>query len=340
VTPVKCVVWDLDHTVWDGVLLEDGAVPLRPGVVEASETLDRRGVLQSVASKNEHEAAWARLTALGLDRYFIYPQIGWGSKVGSIESIASSINIGLDTIAFVDDQPFERDEVQHSLPLVRTYCATQVDTLADRPEMTPRFITDDSSRRREMYQADIHRQGLEDRFDGPKEAFLETLDLRMKIASAADDDLARAEELTVRTNQLNATGRTYDYDELAAFRASDDHLLLIAELEDRYGTYGKIGLALVELGQPCWAVRLLLMSCRVMSRGVGSVLMNDVMRRAQAAGRRLQADFVETPRNRMMLVTYRFAGFREVSREGDHIVFEHDLAKVPAVPAYMELTSE
>jgi FkbH-like protein len=96
----------------------------------------------------------------------------------------------------------------------------------------------------------------------------------MTISPARGDDLERAEELTVRTSQLNSTGRTYSREQLAELGQSDDHRLLIARLEDRYGSYGRIGPALVETGDTHWTVKLLLTSCRVMSRGVGTVLLD------------------------------------------------------------------
>ena len=114
---VKCVVWDLDNTVWDGVLLEDERVSLKTSVPNIIRTLDRRGILQSVASKNNPATAMAKLQEFGLADHFLYPQISWNSKATSIQSIVSSINIGIDSVAFIDDQPFEREEVtilQHS----------------------------------------------------------------------------------------------------------------------------------------------------------------------------------------------------------------------------------
>lgn len=336
---VKCVVWDLDHTVWDGVLLEDGDVPLRPGIREIMQALDERGILQSVASKNDHAHAWARLQALGIADYFLYPRIDWSAKGQNIEAIRADLNIGIDTFAFVDDQPFERDEVRHALPDVRVYDAADLSGFLDLPEMNPKFITDDSRQRRAMYQADAARNAAESEFQGPSEAFLAGLEMRFTLGPCGDEDLKRAEELTVRTNQLNTTGYTYDYDELDAFRRSDRHMLLVAGLEDRYGSYGKIGLALVEkTTAEYWTIKLLLMSCRVMSRGVGTIMMSHLMAETKRAGAKLRAEFRSNGRNRMMEVTYRFGGFREVGREGELIVFEHDLETVQPFPEYVQVT--
>ncbi|WP_156754863.1 HAD-IIIC family phosphatase [Actinokineospora pegani] len=332
---VKCVVWDLDNTVWDGILLEDGEVRLRPGVLEVMRELDERGILNSVASRNEHGPAMAKLVELGVAEYLLHPQINWGPKSASVAAIAAAVNIGVDTLAFVDDQPFERDEVAHALPEVLCLDAADLGAIPALERMVPRFVTDNAKRRRVMYQADAQRSEAEQSHDGTPAEFLAALDMRFAIAPAQRLDLQRAEELTVRTNQLNATGYTYSYEELDEFRRSADHDLLIASLDDRYGTYGQIGLSLVERGARAWTVKLLLMSCRVMSRGVGSVLLNHLIREAAAAGVALRAEFVPTERNRTMYVTYKFAGFREVSESGGVVVLEHDGTEVPGFPPYM-----
>ena len=335
---VKVVVWDLDHTVWDGILLEDASVNLRPGVVDIIRALDERGILQSVASKNDHDQAMARLRELGIAEYFLHPKIDWNAKGQNILAIQKALNVGIDTFVFVDDQPFERDEVQHAAPEVRVWDAADLSGFLDLPEMNPEFLTDDARNRRLMYMADIQRQQAEETFVGPTEEFLATLEMRFTLAPCSEADLQRAEELTVRTNQLNTTGYTYDYDELNAFRTSPHHLLLVAGLDDRYGSYGKIGLALVEKGPEHWTIKLLLMSCRVMSRGVGTIMMSHIMAQAKAAGAKLRAEFKPNGRNRMMYVTYKFGGFREVAQDGDLVVFEHELETVQPFPPYVQVT--
>ncbi len=337
---VKCVVWDLDHTIWDGILSEDKAVALKPGVREAIEVLDARGILHSVASRNNFKPAMARLREFGLADYFIFPQIHWNPKSGSVRAIADRIGIGLDTLAFVDDQPFERAEVGETLPEVLCLDAAEAPGLPARPEMQPLFITEDSRNRRQMYRADIQRQSAEEEFKGVKEEFLSGLNMRFHISRAAGNDLQRAEELTVRTHQLNSTGYTYSYEELEAFSHSAAHQLLIASLEDRFGTYGKIGLALIATQPGLWTIKLLLMSCRVISRGVGTVLLNFIMNRARQNQVRLQAELVPTDRNRMMHVTYKFAGFKLVGNSGEAQLFESNLANIQDVPAYLQLTSQ
>jgi FkbH-like protein len=337
---VKCLVWDLDHTVWDGILLEDAEVRLKPEIPGVLAELDGRGILHSIASRNDHDLAMAKLEELGLADYFLYPKINWGTKSASIAAIAQDLNLAIDALAFVDDQPFEREEVAFTHPKVLCFDAALAPELPARPELTPRFITEDSRMRRRMYQADIDRNRAEEAFAGAADEFLATLGMVFTIAPCRAEDLKRAEELTVRTHQLNTTGYTYSYEELDALSRSPEHLLLVCSLTDKYGSYGKIGLTLVERGPEVWTIKLLLMSCRVMSKGVGTILLNHVLGLAKEAGARLQAEFVSNDRNRAMLVTYKFAGFKEVGRlaEGGEVaLFENDLSRIQPPPAYVDL---
>jgi len=334
---IKCVVWDLDNTLWQGVLLEDGKVTLMPEVARIIQVLDQRGILHSISSRNEYGAAMAKLSEFGLDEYFLYPEINWNSKSESIKSIATSINIGLDAVSFIDDQPFEREEVSFVLPEVLCIDPAELDGLLDRKEFTPRFITEDSRLRRQMYLSDTKRNDAEKKFVGPQDEFLATLGMHFTMGTANEEDLQRAEELTMRTHQLNTTGYTYSYDELNAFRQSEKHKLLIAGLSDKYGTYGKVGLALVECGDQFWTLKLLLMSCRVMSRGVGTIMMNYIMMLAREAGTPLRAEFISTLRNRLMYVTYKFANFHVIEERGDLTVFENDCSKIQEFPPFVKV---
>lgn len=332
---IKCVVWDLDNTLWHGVLLEDEKVSLRENIVNLIQILDNRGILQSIASKNEHSTAVAKLEEFGLKEYFLYPQINWNSKASSLKEIAKLLNIGLDAIAFIDDQLFELEEVKFSLPEILCINADEIGTILDMPVMNPRFITEDSRIRRLMYISDIERQNAEKEFVGTADEFLATLKMNLTISSAQEEDLQRAEELTLRTNQLNTTGYTYSYDELNHFRSSENHKLLIASLEDKYGSYGKIGLVLIECQAEIWTIKLLLMSCRVMSRGVGTIMLNHIMSLAKSNNVHLLAEFVSNDRNRMMYISYKFAGFKEIEKNGGLVVFENDLSRIQDVPGYV-----
>ena len=336
---IKCVVWDLDNTLWHGILMEDTAVRLRDEVIDTLRTLDARGILHSIASRSDLGAAKEKLNEFGLFEYFLYPQINWNSKESSIQAIADSLGISLDAIAFVDDDPFERAAVTFSFPAVLCLDATDLASMVAMPELSPRVITADAQVRRRQYQSNVLRENAEKDFIGSQEDFLATLGMVFDIAPAEEGDLERAEELTVRTHQLNSTGYTYSLDQLNQFRESKLHKLLIASLRDKFGSYGKIGLALIECNESVWTLKLLLMSCRVISRGVGTILLNHVMKEASNQDVVLRAEFVPTDRNRMMYVAYKFAGFKEKEKRGDCVILESDLARRQPPPAYVSIHS-
>ncbi len=261
---IKCVVWDLDNTIWDGILLEDAEVALRAGVLETIRELDGRGILNSIASRNDRQLAMDKLKSFGLGEYFLYPEINWNSKAASLEAIARALNIGLDTFAFVDDQPFEREEVAFLHPEVLCVDTADIHRLLDMPCFMPRFITPESRLRRQMYQSDSLRATAESEFAGSNEEFLATLNM-------------------------------------------------------------------------VFTIKLLLMSCRVMSRGVGTIMISYIMSRAGRDGARLRAHFIPNGRNRMIYVTYKFGGFKEVEKDGDLVILEHDLSQIQPFPAYLQV---
>ena len=333
---VKCVVWDLDETLWQGTLLEDGKVRISPATIAAIRALDERGILQSIASKNDYDHATAALRRFGVDEFFLYKQISWGPKSSAIETIAARLNIGLDSIVFVDDQPFERDEVRHLLPSVTTIDPCSLAGLMATDEFVPMRITDETRGRRRMYMEDAARHRAEECFDGPRESFLASLDMVFTIHRARDTDLGRVEELVARTNQLNTTGKTYSLEELSFFSRSAKHEVWIASLADRYGDYGKIGVALLERRDGAVVIKAFLMSCRVMARGVGSIFLQWIVNRAVRNGDALEAEWRQTGRNKMMLVTYRFMGFVPAGRRDDVDLLAYS-GSAGGYPAYVDL---
>lgn len=308
---VKCLVWDLDNTLWRGTVLEGDVVEVPDAIREVIVGLDSRGILQSVASRNDHDVAWERLEKLGLAEYFVLPQIGWGAKSASVRTIADQLNFALSAIAFVDDQPAERAEVAFHHPEVRCYPAEQAQSLLALPEFSPAVVTTDARRRRQMYQASRLREAERAEHTGSDEAFLSSLALRLRIERAGDEEITRVEELTLRTSQMNATGVHYSDQALRSLVADDQHEVLIASLTDRFGPQGAIGVILLERRPGAWHIKLLATSCRVVSFGVGAALLRWLTDEAARAAVALTAGFRRTERNRMMEVAYRFAGFQE-----------------------------
>ncbi len=337
---VKCVVWDLDNTVWEGILSEDRDVKLKSGIKDILRILDERGILQSVASKNEYDDAIKKLQEFGIDEYFLYPQISWNSKAESVRAVAEAINIGIDTLAFVDDQITEREEVGFSYPEVLLIDALKYMEIPQMEELTPTFITEDSKKRRLMYKSDITRKHEESEFKGTSEEFLTTLDMHLKISKVKPEDLKRVEELTVRTNQLNSTGYTFSYEELMNFINSDNHIFLIAELKDKFGEYGKVGLGLLECENDKMTIKLLLMSCRVMTKGIGSAMLVHFINIAKKHDKELFAEFLQTDRNRVMYITFKFMGFDDYSEDNGKFLLKYQSDTAREFPEYLDVNLE
>ncbi|MFE5297084.1 HAD-IIIC family phosphatase [Streptomyces sp. NPDC056632] len=313
--PVKCLVWDLDGTLWQGTVLEGDLPVLRPGVRELLDALDRRGILHAVASRNDHDQAWPHLERLGVAEYFVCARIGWGRKPDAVKDIAERLGFATGALAFVDDTEHERAEMAARLPEVRVYTPEDLEHLGDRPEFTPDVVTADAAGRRRMYQAGMARDRAREAFDGPDEEFLRSLEIEMGIARATEDDLHRLSELTLRTSQMNATGVHYAHDDLVRLIAEPGHEVLAVTMKDRFGSHGAVGVVLLRTDTPRWHLKLLATSCRVVSFGAGSLILRNLLDQAARNGTGVVADFRPTDRNRVMEIAYRFAGFEDAPAE-------------------------
>lgn len=335
---VKCLVWDLDDTLWDGVVLEDDRPRPFPAAVDALHTLDRRGILHAVAGRGDRARATAHLAEHALDEMFCAVAVGWGAKSAAIRGIAADLNIGLDTVAFIDNDPVERAEVTAALPMVRCYPAAQAGGLAALAEFRPDVVTDEARLRRRRYLAERSRVAAEHAFPGSPAEFLTSLELTMTVRAATEDDFARAHELTVRTHQLNTTGRTLDAARLRELTSSERHEVLVVDVADRFGEHGTVGLAVLRLAGPDVVLELLLTSCRVLNRGVGALFLGHLVRDVLARGRRPVARFVGTSANRIMLVTLRFAGFEPAGEDGAELTLAYDPRRPPPPrPAHVRI---
>ena len=296
---VKCVVWDLDDTIWSGTLIEDGidALRLKPAAVTAIKELDRRGILHSILSKNSPEEAEAALRRFGLWEYFLFPQISWAPKSTGLPSIAQQLNVNADTFLFIDDQPFERAEMAFAHPHVEVLEAERIDTLLDHPRLAGN-ATAEASRRRLMYMEEQTRTAAACDLSVPGDigAFLRQCDLRLELADLGPDNIGRVFELTERTNQLNYSGERLARQSLEALTQDEGRLPLVLSAADRYGDYGIIGFAQVAV--PEWEVEHFFMSCRVQRKKVDHQFFQHLMAAAGARGaNELRIRYRQTAKN-------------------------------------------
>ena len=323
----KCVVVDLDNTLWGGVVGEDGweGVQLgaeHPGAAyvafqQALLDLLQRGVLIAVASKNEKDDAlrvFDRSEMLLRRGDIASWRIDWRDKATSVSEIAEELGLGLDAIVFIDDDPTERALVARMLPevLVPNWPAdpaAYVAALHAIPGLDSLRITAEDRTRAELYRVEARRKEHE-RASGSVEEFLHSLDLRASIQRVGPATFARVAQLTQRTNQFNLTLRRYSESEIATLAASPDHEVYLVSLRDRFGDAGRVAVGIVAYAGEVARIDSLLMSCRVLGRGVETFLLAWLAEAARSRGARvLEGSYAPGPRNGQVADFYPRQGF-------------------------------
>jgi FkbH-like protein len=333
---IKCVVWDLDNTIWDGILAEDPDTPLKSEIGALISDFDSLGILQSVASRNDAVAARGKLLDLGLWSFFLHPQIGWQQKSVSVGSIITTLGLNPASVVFVDDDDYDRGEVSLVHEGIRAVHPSSLSSILETIQTEVGTESSVLANRRLLYAEDLRRQAEEAAFQGNREQFHQSLGLEYTIARPLAGDLDRAVELTRRTHQLNTTGITVSKSELVAMLSSENEAIFIGSLRDRFGSYGIVSLALLsDVRTNAPTIKLLLTSCRVLNRGVAHVLLIRMMRFAHDAGKRLCADFVENGRNRAMMITYRFLGFKVTYSRGPYRRLKWDSSTEVGYPKHV-----
>lgn len=310
---VKCVVWDLDNTLWDGVLVEDGAaaLQLKPDIVSIIESLDRRGILQSVASKNNYDQATEVLKRLHIDHFFLYPQIAWSPKGDAIQTIARELNIGTESLLFVDDSEFELQQVHCSCPGVRILNAKHYTSLLDMPECQA-TVTDEGMSRRQMYQVEQSRREVATAFKEDYKAFLKDCEIRLTITSLDSGNLQRVHELTQRTNQMNFSGNRYSRDLLDQILQTSYLDTYVLACDDRFGSYGIVGFAVIDSREP--RMTDLMFSCRIQSKRVEHAFVAYILHRYIAlTSKDFYVSYRKTPRNQPSGQVFADLGLKEIA---------------------------
>jgi len=326
----KCVIVDLDGTLWPGVLAETGApfawapeisgpysyIGLYFGLHEALLCLKRRGVLLACVSKNDEATVrelWKYPDGYPRERLltpgdFVTWRVNWNDKVENIRSIAEELGFALETFLFIDDHPVERDRVRQRLPEVEVWgedpFALRRRLLADPRLQLPR-LTDEAQARTDLVKAQLLRQRV--RAETLDEAdYVASLNIQHRIERLAPGDrLDRVEELFQRTTQFNTTGRKFSLPELQGLVAGADSAVFTLHVSDRFGDHGLVGAAVIERGE----IVGLAMSCRVLGMGVEHRFMQHLIETLAPRWPRLAGRIVETARNVPVRNIYRDNGF-------------------------------
>jgi FkbH-like protein len=348
----KCIVVDLDNTLWGGVIGDDGLEGIQLGDDFPGKAyrdfqrhllaLKKRGIVLAVASRNHPDQVYEvfeRHDAMILARTdFAVFEIHWESKVDSIRRIAEKLNLGLDALVFVDDNAKETGEVRERLPQVT--CILVPEELADLPALlagTDLFdshaITDEDRRRTEMMVAD--QQRVKSREIMSEQDFLRSLDLGVNVFAAARQHINRITQLINKTNQFNLTTIRRTQREVEELVSMPDTLVLGMDVHDRYGDYGLVGVAILRKRNLTCSIDTLLMSCRVLGRGVEDAFVASLAHGARTlACTKLRGRYVSTPRNGLVKDLYSRLGFVQDAGSEEWIA---SLQAVPPAPGHVQL---
>lgn len=331
----KCLVLDLDNTLWGGVIGDDGLHGILLGQGSAAgeahlafqhycRLLARRGVILAVCSKNDERNA--------LEAFTQHPEMllkrgdiaafaaNWDDKARNIRRIARTLEIGLDSLVFVDDNPAERAIVRQELPEVAVPelpddVADYAARLADSGSFEAAAFTPDDAHRREQYALNAERRASLDAATD-MDSFLRGLEMRLAAGPVTRVDLARVTQLTNKTNQFNLTTRRHREADIERFMADPATVTLQARLADRFGDNGLISVVIARPDAAWPADTLLidtwLMSCRVLGRGVETAVLDLLAQAARERGaRELVGQYLPTPKNGLVAEHYAKLGFRE-----------------------------
>lgn len=356
----KCAVVDLDNTLWGGVVGEDGVDGIKlddglPGAFhrELQQTLKDltdRGILLAVCSKNNPGDALEAISShpgmLLREKDFAALRINWQEKAQNLEELAAELNIGVDALAFIDDNPVERQNVRLRLPDVTVLeLPTDVSGWATAVREAPVFqrlqLSSEDARRREMYVQQRERKQLEQTHSSPED-FLRSLEQQVEIAPLSGVNLARIAQLTQKTNQFNLTTRRYTEPEIESVAAQPGASVWSLSVRDRFGDNGLTGVAILTRDGDACEIDTLLLSCRVIGRTVETALLAYLEQQARESGcASLRGWFKPTKKNKPCASFYADHGFHETRRDGDDALWERDLAANPPLksPDWVQVVS-
>lgn len=331
----KCVVLDLDQTLWGGVIGDDGLGGIEIGELGSGpafsafqrwlKQLKDRGILLGVCSKNneetarepfeKHEEMILRMSDLSI---FV---ANWNDKASNIRYIQQKLNIGMDSIVFLDDNPFERDLVKTMLPEV------EVPLLPEDPAEYVTFLQNsnlfeaasysgEDRERTAQYQAEFRRQESMQCY-GSIDDYLKGLCMTGEAKPFESVRFARIAQLTQRSNQFNLRTIRYTEDEIRKIAEDDNCLTLYYTLRDRFGDHGLVSVVIMrKTAETTLFIDTWLMSCRVLKRGMEEFIMNRLVEKASEKGfSTIEAEYIPTPKNSMVRDIYKTMGFSEVSKD-------------------------
>jgi FkbH-like protein len=325
----KCIVLDLDDTLWSGIVGEDGFEGIKPFTEfqRAIKARSKSGIILAINSSNNEEEA---LRVIREHPYMILREddfacikINWENKISNMKAIAKELNIGLDSLVYFDDSPVNRELISKALPEVMV-----MDMPKDLVEYARAFnifrglpITEEDTKRREFYVEEKKRIEFADSINNIDD-FISQLDIKIDVQKAdkfrSRFAIPRIAQLTQKTNQFNLTTKRYTEEDISRLIEDNDMLVTYAHTSDKFGDNGIVGVCIVVKDPPEWNIEAFLLSCRVMSRRIEDRFMQFILGEAKKEGmQRVKARYIPTKKNLPCKNFLSHLGFR---KEGEYWV--------------------
>lgn len=353
----KCLVLDLDNTLWGGIIGDDGMEHIEIGhetpTAEAYTAfqeyvlkLKERGVILAVCSKNEEDIAKSGFnhpdSVLHVEDFVSF-HANWKPKNINLRIIAEEINIGTDSLVFIDDNPAERQLVRDTMPEVAVPEVDPVDVFSyiraieGAGFFEPVTISEDDRKRNESYRGNIQRRSLEESMQ-TYDDFLQSLEMEAEIDDFRSVYYDRIAQLTNKSNQFNLTTRRYTRADIEQMANDQHYVTLYGRLRDKFGDNGLISVVIGEKIDDSLHIRLWLMSCRVLKRGMEQMMLDALAARAAADGcKELIGYYYKTAKNKMVSDLYAVFGFEKIMQSGDDTVWRLDLTGYEKQGKYIAL---
>ena len=339
----KCLILDLDNTVWGGVIGDDGLEGIELGhglgIGKAFtefqmwiKKLKQRGIIICVASKNNEETAKEPFEKhpdmiLKLDDIAVF-QANWETKVDNIRTIQGILNIGFDSMVFLDDNPFERNMVRENIPGIT------VPELPEDPAMYLEYLyslnlfetasySNADKDRTKQYQVEAKRVSLSKTFTNEAD-FLKSLDMVSTVSGFTKFNTPRVAQLSQRSNQFNLRTIRYTEADIESMAQDPNVIDLSFTLEDKFGDNGLIAVIIMKkLDEETLFVDTWFMSCRVLKRGMENFTLNTMVERARLAGYKyIIGEYIPTPKNKMVEQHYPNLGFSKIESESNKYLLD------------------
>lgn len=335
----KCLVLDLDNTLWGGIVGEDGVQNIVPNADLQKYILElyKNGVLLAINSKNNEEDAFNAIDnnkdMVLKKTHFTAHKINWNDKASNMRELAKELNLGIESFVFVDDSPFEQELIRKSFPEIAVVPIDRLDTYSG---FYSEGFTKEDKKRSQMYQDEKKREELKAVSTDVYE-YLKTLELKVEIEEVNDNTIPRTSQLTQKTNQFNLTTRRYSEDDIKNF-VKNGWKMWTLKANDKFGDYGIVGIVIIEPKGDAWRIDTFLLSCRILGRKVEEVLFGFILDNAKKEGiRSILGEFISTQKNKPSETFLPDLGFRNVLKEDNVSMYEYDVIQDFKIPDFIKL---